>query len=354
MARQRFIHPDLWDDAVVSGTLTPTEQLLFIGMFSLADDEGRILADPIHLRGLVFRFRDDITVQRTHEMRDRIAAVNPNVLVYRAGGHEYIQLLKWKTYQSPRYPKPSSLPPPPPEAPASSKPRSDGNPEATGDSAAPLTQPSVGLDASTQQDSGNVAANNGQHSDSESRGSGWDGSGWDGIPSPSETGGTELPPADPEAAATAAVGESSEHEPGELPYWQVIEPDQPIVAVFCRGAGIATREQARSAGVFAFVGALVNTHGEAKVMSACQALIHRSASGNPVRDPQHARAYVADRLRTPRKLRPQAPPGQPAAPRQPEPHAAAPEVVDPGVTPEEVRRRLARIRGMKRGEAGGA
>lgn len=114
MARQRFIWPEIWKDPVF-GRLQPTEQVCFIGLFSIADDEGRLLADPAYLRSELFPYKD-ITAKKMLSVRDAVVEKVDSVLLYKAGGHEYIALLKWSEYQKPKYPKPSKLPPPFPEA----------------------------------------------------------------------------------------------------------------------------------------------------------------------------------------------------------------------------------------------
>lgn len=110
MARQRFIHPEFWGDPSI-GQLTPTERLFFVGCFSNADDEGRMLGNPAWLRSAIFPY-DDISLDEVRAMRDRAAAVCRNFVVYEVDGVEYIAFLKWSRYQKPKYPKPSTLPPP--------------------------------------------------------------------------------------------------------------------------------------------------------------------------------------------------------------------------------------------------
>ncbi len=114
MARQRFIHPDLWEDGHV-GSLTPAERLLFIALFSNADDDGRLVGDAANLRAIAFRF-DDFSLAEVAAMRDHVAATMRHVLVYAVDGEEYIQLTSWDQRQHPQYRKPSRLPPPPPVA----------------------------------------------------------------------------------------------------------------------------------------------------------------------------------------------------------------------------------------------
>jgi hypothetical protein len=110
MARQRFIWPGIWKDPVF-GRMKAEEQTFFIGCFSIADDEGRLLADPAYLRGELFTYRD-ITLRKVAAVRDSVVAQCPNFHLYKADGVEYIALLKWAEYQKPKYPKPSKLPAP--------------------------------------------------------------------------------------------------------------------------------------------------------------------------------------------------------------------------------------------------
>lgn len=111
MARQRFIHPDIWTDPAI-GRLTPVERLFFIGCITNADDEGRLLGDPAFLRSTVFPY-DDITLAEIQAMRDRVVSVCCNLVLYTIAGVDYLAFMKWRRYQSPRYPKASKLPPPP-------------------------------------------------------------------------------------------------------------------------------------------------------------------------------------------------------------------------------------------------
>jgi hypothetical protein len=111
MARQRFIHPDIWTDPGL-GKLTAYERLLFIGCFSNADDEGRLLGSAAYLRSTIFPY-DDLTISQVAEMRRNITTACKNVLYYIVDGIEYLAFLKWETYQKPKYPKPSKFPTPP-------------------------------------------------------------------------------------------------------------------------------------------------------------------------------------------------------------------------------------------------
>lgn len=129
MARQRFIHPDLWSDPTL-GQLTPIERLFFIGCFSNADDEGRLLGNPAYLRATIFPY-DDLSLDEVKAMRDRVVTLCKNLVLYEVDGLEYLAFLKWNKYQKPKYPKPSKLPPPPCKEFGESFPQNSGNHEET-------------------------------------------------------------------------------------------------------------------------------------------------------------------------------------------------------------------------------
>lgn len=115
MARQRFLKPEMWADKTF-GTLKSDEKLLFIGLFSLADDEGRINADPMYLRSHVFPY-ETWSAKKVQALRDSLLAKMPNVHLYVTGSQnaEHIALLKWGDHQKPKYPTPSKIPPPFPQ-----------------------------------------------------------------------------------------------------------------------------------------------------------------------------------------------------------------------------------------------
>lgn len=127
VARQRFIHPSLWEDPAF-GRLSPFEQVLFIGIFSHADDDGRLVADPDNLRSLVFRYHMRTSRTRIVDALTKLEAHFQNVQLYQHGGHSYVVIHGFREWQKPKYPTPSRLPPPP------GFPESSGNPpEALGE-----------------------------------------------------------------------------------------------------------------------------------------------------------------------------------------------------------------------------
>lgn len=113
MARQRFIWPSLWDDPDL-GRLEPAARLLYIACFSLADDEGRLIGDPVWLKGAAFRY-SNMSPKKVQEIRDRLADTCSQFHVYTVRGNDYVAFLNWSDFQKPKYAKESKLPPPFPE-----------------------------------------------------------------------------------------------------------------------------------------------------------------------------------------------------------------------------------------------
>lgn len=189
MARQRFIWPELWIDPKF-GTLDPLERLLFIGLFSLADDEGRIDGSSAYLKVSVFPYDERITISKVGEIRDSLVAKNDNVVLYRAGDDEVIALLKWAMYQRPKYPRPSKFPAPA-HIPAAGESAIDAN--------APPTRPngSTDIPPALGEDSSNVPPALPERSSM-----GWDGMGRERRPSSATP-----PPPDKPAATISAIFE---------------------------------------------------------------------------------------------------------------------------------------------------
>jgi hypothetical protein len=110
MPSKRMIAPSFWQSETVS-QWTFRQRLLFIGLFSNADDQGRLRAHPSLIRSLVFPF-DDIPLD---EIKADIQAIADSeaVILYDAGGKSLIQIANWWTYQKPKWAWPSEYLPPP-------------------------------------------------------------------------------------------------------------------------------------------------------------------------------------------------------------------------------------------------
>lgn len=107
-----MISPDFWKDPDIRN-LTRDERLLFIGCFSNADDEGRLLAHPAHLKAAIFMYDNDLGLDEVKQLRDSMVSKLKNLLLYENSGEEYLAFLKWPKHQKPSHPRPSDLPAPP-------------------------------------------------------------------------------------------------------------------------------------------------------------------------------------------------------------------------------------------------
>ncbi|MFC1707176.1 hypothetical protein ACFL59_10235 [Planctomycetota bacterium] len=110
MARKRMISPSLWtDDSLIE--CSRDERLLFIGLISNADDEGRMPASPRSVKCCVFPGDDDLSLEDVDAWLGRLD--NAGVIrLYEHSGKRYLYLHRWEAHQSIRKPSPSPLPPP--------------------------------------------------------------------------------------------------------------------------------------------------------------------------------------------------------------------------------------------------
>lgn len=110
MPTRRMIDPAIWQSESMAG-LTRDQRLLFIGLFSNADDQGRMRGNPNLIRSQVFPFDEDIT---TDDIRRDLQAIAKQdcIIIYEVEGKELIQLAHWWDYQSPQWAYPSKYEPP--------------------------------------------------------------------------------------------------------------------------------------------------------------------------------------------------------------------------------------------------
>lgn len=108
MARIRTLKPELWLSPQVMN-LSHGARLLFIGLITQADDEGRGSADARRLKAAIFP-GDDILAANVSEWLIEVSAQRL-VIVYDGGEHGQIyQLPSWSDHQSIDRPKPSRYP----------------------------------------------------------------------------------------------------------------------------------------------------------------------------------------------------------------------------------------------------
>ena len=94
MARKRMISPEIWDSENFS-KLSILARLVFIGMFSNADDEGRGKAKAAFLKSKLFPYDESMRVADVESALDEVAE-NMSVTMYSHDGNEYYSFDNWK------------------------------------------------------------------------------------------------------------------------------------------------------------------------------------------------------------------------------------------------------------------
>lgn len=110
MARKRMIDPSFWVDEKL-GTVEPRGRLLFMGLISQADDEGRLNGHPALLRSLIFAYDHDITVVDIEGWLILLAE-RKLILRYEVDSQKYIFIANFKKHQTINRPQKSKLPEP--------------------------------------------------------------------------------------------------------------------------------------------------------------------------------------------------------------------------------------------------
>jgi hypothetical protein len=107
---RRMIDPRIWLNERF-GKLSDPARLLFIGIFSNADDDGRIKGSPSYLKALIFPYDNDKTSDEVKQWRD-LCVQSGLARVYNRNGCEYIDLPGWGEHQWIRKDtyRPSTLP----------------------------------------------------------------------------------------------------------------------------------------------------------------------------------------------------------------------------------------------------
>lgn len=109
MSTRRMIEPSIWQSESM-GRLTIRQRLMFIGMFSNADDQGRLRASAPVIRSTVFPY-DDITLADIEA--DILAIANEKcILLYEVNGSRFEQIVNWWRYQKHQWAYPSGIPKP--------------------------------------------------------------------------------------------------------------------------------------------------------------------------------------------------------------------------------------------------
>lgn len=108
MARARNIKPSIFKNELL-GTRDPLLTLLFIGLWGLADREGRLEHRPLRIKAEIFPYRT-IDAPLFNGYLTELASLG-FIHIYEAGGIEIIQVVKFSQHQAPhKTEKASTLP----------------------------------------------------------------------------------------------------------------------------------------------------------------------------------------------------------------------------------------------------
>lgn len=107
---RRMITSDIWFNEKVA-SLPDAGRLLFIGIFSNADDDGRLKASAKFLKAHIFPYDDDKTLKLIKELRDKCAQVDL-IRLYTNDKEEFLDIPGWVEHQHIRKDRytPSTLP----------------------------------------------------------------------------------------------------------------------------------------------------------------------------------------------------------------------------------------------------
>lgn len=104
-----MIDPAFWRSESIA-QLNETQRLLFIGIISNADDQGRMSAHPALVRSDVYPY-DDKSLEEIESNLQAIVNVG-SIMLYEVDDKRYLQIPNWWEYQKPQWAYPSKLPSP--------------------------------------------------------------------------------------------------------------------------------------------------------------------------------------------------------------------------------------------------
>lgn len=111
MARIRTIKPDAFASESLSEVPIPA-RWTFAGLWTMADDDGRLRDEPRLVKAHVYPLDDDVTAADVREHLDALEKVEC-IRRYQAGGKAYIAVTNFRDHQRINRPSPSKIPAPP-------------------------------------------------------------------------------------------------------------------------------------------------------------------------------------------------------------------------------------------------
>lgn len=108
MARKRMIDPGIWTSEDFSN-LSMLARLIWVGLISNADDEGRGRANIAYLKSQLFPYDDELSLKKIENALKEIEK-SMSIKFYAVEGKKYYQLTKWEKFQNINRPSPSQIP----------------------------------------------------------------------------------------------------------------------------------------------------------------------------------------------------------------------------------------------------
>lgn len=108
MARKRMIDPGIWTSEDFSN-LSMLARLIWVGLISNADDEGRGKANVAYLKSQLFPYDDELSLKKIDAALKEIET-SMSIEFYEVEGKKYYQLTKWSKFQTINRPTPSQIP----------------------------------------------------------------------------------------------------------------------------------------------------------------------------------------------------------------------------------------------------
>lgn len=107
MARQRMVKPEFFDSESMA-KCSIAARLAYIGLWVMADDEGRLKYQPNRLKTRIFPY-DKMTAKRFASLLVELEAVG-SIVVYTVDGEMYLAIPHFRDYQYIKKPTKSVLP----------------------------------------------------------------------------------------------------------------------------------------------------------------------------------------------------------------------------------------------------
>jgi hypothetical protein len=112
VARIRTIKPTFFTSATIA-ELSPWGRLMFLGLLTHVDDEGRCINEPRVIKGALFPLDDVVTASDVVNLTMELEELGL-VRSYEAGKRSYLVVCSFREHQRINRPSKSTLPPPPP------------------------------------------------------------------------------------------------------------------------------------------------------------------------------------------------------------------------------------------------